>query len=516
MKFNEKRTKTAGTTGRSKIAMRTRTTNKAGSLAFKTSPKLELLLRAMTTSVGIDKCYESEYAVIDSLVNTVDKVASTDYEYGLKAMWFIRNVIGMRTPTTILAGELGTSKYRGVDNARIYLRDSINRVDDMTELVSYVMRKNTKTGKPRAWLPPMIKYGISKAFTKFDAYQYAKYTKDGMAVSPRDVMFLTHPIPRHDQGSMFDQIRNKRLPIPETWENYIMINGSTKENWTHILDAMGYLGIIRNLRNLLKHGVNVDDIVTEITDRERVAKSKMLPAQFYIAYRMIEPIKTKDSEKVCNALSIAMDMSLDNFPVIEGSTAIFCDNSGSMDSQINKKSMVRFKDIANVFGAMAASRCTKPYVFAYGSNVIDAKVSPRGTILANVDKICDVGMRCGGATYPSKCIEMIEDKIGTVDRIVFITDEQGYGRVSCYNRLCTYRKLYECNPFVYTFDVAHYGTTQFPENEPRHCTVGGWSEKTLNFIHLFERDGASLVDYIEKIDVKNGRVTPPYKLNGVW
>jgi hypothetical protein len=85
--------------------------------------------------------------------------------------------------------------------------------------------------------------------------------------------------------------------------------------------------------------------------------------------------------------------------------------------------------------------------------------------------------------------------------MVFFTDEQGYGRPSAYERLDQYRKDIGSNPYVYTFDIRHYGTTQFPERESRHATIGGWSDNILNFIHLFESDRTKLTDDIEAVNV---------------
>jgi hypothetical protein len=296
---------------------------------------------------------------------------------------------------------------------------------------------------------------------------------------------------------MFENIIDGTLPLPETWENYIMVNGSTKKNWTYILDKMGYMGIVRNLRNLMKHNVDIDDICAELSDRDRIRKSRMLPIQFYSAYRNI----SQADGRVLAALSDAMTVSAENMPKIHGKTAVFCDNSGSMKDKIHEKSTVTHADIGNVFGSMVASRADKSIVCAFGTDVRNSNINPRDSILTNIDKIVKASAGVGGSTFTGKCINFVERNMPDVDRIVFFTDEQGYGRPSCYDALKDYRKKTGNDPYVYTFDLKHYGTTQFPETERRHCTVGGWSDNTLGFIGLYETDGATLISDVEKVDI---------------
>ena len=196
-----------------------------------------------------------------------------------------------------------------------------------------------------------------------------------MYVTPKDVMFLTHPKPQNRaQEVLYNDIITGTLEVPETWETYISVNGSTKENWSYILDKMGYMGIVRNLRNLIKHGVDENDIVDILMDKERVKRSKMFPFQFYSAYRAIENMEK--SGKIMGGLSVAMDMSAENFPILDGLTAIFCDNSGSMRGSIHPKSTITHADIGNVFGAMLAARSHAAVTCAFGSEVVYANAEP--------------------------------------------------------------------------------------------------------------------------------------------
>jgi hypothetical protein len=486
---------------KAKIKARTITTNKAGGKAFKPSEELEFILRASTTVAKMDTFYEGGEA---SNRRLVELARTVDPELAFKTAYFTRNVANMRTSATVILAEAAYAGAKDIENGSIYVDKSIRRVDDMTELLAYCMmlnKKNGMTGSDRMYLPMVLKRGIKKAFNKFDAYQFAKYTKDEKEYNPRDVMFFTHPKPRDGQEEMFQQIVDDTLPLPETWENYIMVNGSTKKNWTYILDQMGYLGIIRNLRNLMKHGVDTGDICAEVADLNRVHNSRMLPIQFYTAYRQVEKTNYAGVGQVKAALSDAMLMSAGNMALLPGKTAVFCDNSGSMEESINPKSTVTYADIGNVFGAMVAARCENSLVLAFGTDVVNPNLNPRDSILTNVDKISRAGDKLRNNTYMYKCINYLDARMPDVDRILIFTDEQGYGVHSCYDALNQFRKKHGVNPYVYTFDIKHYGTTTFPENERRHCTVGGWSDNILNFANLFEQDGTTLVDQVKNIDI---------------
>ena len=109
--------------------------------------------------------------------------------------------------------------------------------------------------------------------------------------------------------------------------------------------------------------------------------------------------------------------------------------------------------------------------------------------------------KVGGNTHTYKCFdELTRDEIA-VDRAVFFTDEQGYGKDTVMTALQKYRTGVRVNPYVFSFDIAHYGTTQFPESDRRTAVIGGWTDSTLNFIHLYETEGNKIVKIIENLSI---------------
>jgi len=71
-----------------------------------------------------------------------------------------------------------------------------------------------------------------------------------------------------------------RLETPVTWETELSLKGNTKEVWERLIDEnrLGYMAMMRNLRNIIKSGAsNMDKVYEYLTDEERVLKNKQLP-----------------------------------------------------------------------------------------------------------------------------------------------------------------------------------------------------------------------------------------------
>jgi len=88
----------------------------------------------------------------------------------------------MRSITHVLAGELARV-VSGKEWAKRFYSAVINRPDDMTEIISYLLANKQK-------LPNALKKGFANAFNSFDAYQLAKYRGETKNVKLVDVVIL--------------------------------------------------------------------------------------------------------------------------------------------------------------------------------------------------------------------------------------------------------------------------------------------------------------------------------------
>src|SRR3990167_2105130 len=72
------------------------------------------------------------------------------------------------------------------------LEHVIQRADELSEFLAIYWKEK------RQPLSAQVKKGLAKAFTKFSAYDLAKYNQDG-AVKLRDVLFLCHAKPKDEE-----------------------------------------------------------------------------------------------------------------------------------------------------------------------------------------------------------------------------------------------------------------------------------------------------------------------------
>lgn len=130
----------------------------------------------------------------------------------------------------------------------------VQRADELSELVSIYWRDGKKP------LSKQMKLGLARAFTKFDAYALAKYDRAG-PVRLRDVLFLTHAKPKDEaQAELWKQLAAGTLPSPDTWEVALSAGADKAATFARLLSEhkLGYLALLRNLRNMDQAGVEED------------------------------------------------------------------------------------------------------------------------------------------------------------------------------------------------------------------------------------------------------------------
>lgn len=229
--------------------------------------------------------------------------------------------------------ELEGYTYR---NMRQLVCDVIQRADQINDMYAYALDVFGSKGK----IPMAIKRGVGDAFNKFGAYGFAKYNRDG-AVKFRDVLRIVHPDAKDiKQGQIFKQIMEESLQTPYTWETELSANGqlpvlerkSKKDLWTELLVSgkIGYMALLRNLRNIAEAGVD-DAIIKEyvadiIADEARVAASRQLTFDFIQAYDVVKGLNTR----MATAVSKAIDASVKYLPELGKKPWIIIDYSGSM------------------------------------------------------------------------------------------------------------------------------------------------------------------------------------------
>ena len=308
---------------------------------------------------------------------------------------------------------------------------------------------------------------------------------------------------------MYKDIAKGTLEPADTWETYISRFGSGKGTWEDIMPKMPIMAILRNLRNFLDHKCDLDIPLEKLRDEKTILNSKQFPFRFYSAYKAIEDHSNPDASLLMGALEDAMDISIQNIPKTDGTTAVFTDNSGSMDVTVSEKSKVTNRMVGAILGAIATKLTQKSISGVFGETFANLNFSPRLSILERAIKAD--GTDVGYATNAYLAFDyLIYNKI-KVDRILLFSDMQCYdsNRTNSYyggysstihEQWNKYKKEINPNCYLYSFDLAGYGTSQVPQGDPKVLLVGGWSENILKYIPYFERDSKTVIQEIRQYD----------------
>ena len=504
-----------------------RVENEEGGIAFSTDPKTELTLRSLTWLVGEPKFYTpdapdiaKETSDIEVLIKTV---ATEDPEYIMKLASYARNVMYLRSAPVFMLVEGST--LEGVKSyVRKWTPSIIKRADQLTETVALFITKHGQIGdKGKGSLPNSLKKGLADSFHRFDRYQLAKYDRDG-EVKLKDVLRLVHPKPRDEyESETFKMVRDRTLPTPDTWEVVISGKGSTKENWERILPKMGFMAVLRNLRNLLKVGADIEPAVAMLTDPEEVKRSKQFPFRFYSAYRELDKVEEGDhfdKQRLMSAVETALETSVANLPQLGGRSFISVDHSGSMSSPISQRSTISMKDIGDVMGALAFRLSTASIVSAFGESFATINLRSGDTVLTNVQRIG--GVDVGHSTNAWLTLKYLLDNKINVDRIMIFSDMQCYStyggnRFGSYSpaeeqdlnsQLVRYKRQINPNVITYSFDLTGYGTVQFPQDEKNVVLLTGWSDRVLEFMDKYENFSGTMMEDIENYDPSFKGIVP--------
>lgn len=310
--------------------------------------------------------------------------------------------------TSILA-DMG----KGTSVVKETIEQVIQRPDEMGELLAiHCLRHNVTPDKVKTCMSHGMRRGIANSFKKFSEYSLAKYDNPNKAVKLKDVLFLTHPKPKDkDQEAVWGRLIKGELATPDTWEVELSAGKDKKETFERLIreGKLGYLALLRNLRNMVQAGCD-PKIVSEAILARKGGAEKVLPFRFIAAARhapQYEPYLDQSLEKCISEL-----------PRLSGTTAVLVDISGSMDHKLSAKSDLTRADAA---AALASVINGDRRVFSFSDVTIE--VPPRHG-MAGVDAI--LKSQHHRSTELFEAVDTV-NQYCKYDRIIVITDEQANG-----------------------------------------------------------------------------------------
>ena len=395
-----------------------------GGIGFKRSDKSELFLAGVSTFVE-DTFYESADARMTRIRGLVAKVVVEDVEWVKNFVFWLRHTANMRSVSLAIALDaakvLNDKKLAG---GRQIVAAAMDRADEPGEAIAYWQ---TNYGRK---MPQSVKRGIADAATKlYTSDAVFKYDAEGKSIRFADVIQLVHPSPKDDrQSTVFkfalDRRYNSKVEAPfarkATWENISSDGPMTAEKWESAIPTMGYMALLRNLRNFIEAGVSrkvMNAVAKRISDPAQVAKSKQLPFRFWSAYNAVG-----NNNVFKLAIDDGLNAAASNVPALKGKTLVLVDVSGSMGwGRFSEKGSMANIDAATLFAGVLGARADEADIVWFGSRSGKVDYSKTDSPLEIMKAI----YREGGGTDLARAVRDWY-KAG-YDRVVVITDEQHNG-----------------------------------------------------------------------------------------
>lgn len=482
---------------------------------FERDPKGELFLLAVSNFVGQDKAYESGTAGDARFRTLIRTVAVSDPDWMKRFLPWLRNEANMRTASLVGALEAAiTMRANRIPGGRQIVSSVLTRADEPAEALAYMLSTYGRK------LPKPVKRGIADAAKRlYNEWSTLKHDTASKAVRFGDVLELTHAAPGQlGQEVLFKHLidrRHNRDGIPSSltmlhknawlrkqaaggrtallldsealkaagmsWEDALSLAGSKankKDLWEAMIPSMGYMALLRNLRNFDEAGVSnalASLVASRLANPEEVAKSRQLPMRFLSAYRAVSNVRWH----MC--LEKALQHSLTNIPEFKGRTLILIDTSGSMSTKMSDRSELQYWDAAAIFGLALSQRCESADVVSFSNRSITFPLQKGASLLVMLEAFRRGFFQGHGTDTQSA----VRSNFQGHDRVVILTDEQadyhGYSDVAA--------SVPKHIP-VYTFNLAGYKSGHASSGTSNRVTIGGLSDQAFKLLGALESRAA--------------------------
>ncbi|WP_375476420.1 TROVE domain-containing protein [uncultured Jatrophihabitans sp.] len=484
-----------------------------GAAGYARDAKSELFLLAVANMVGEDAFYENAADRDARFASLVRELAVAEPEWTARLIGWLRVGANLRSASLVAAVEYVAARLAaGVAGGnRAVIASALQRADEPGELLAYWLAT-----KGRA-VPKPVKRGVADAAVRlYTERSLLKWDSPQRSVRFADVLELTHPSPVAAwQGALFRHALDRRhgrvegapaelamvsaraelmaLPVPDrravlaepnrlaaagmTWESLAgWLQGPLDASaWQAVIPSMGYLALLRNLRNFDDAGVPdhvAEQVAARLADPAEVAASRQLPMRFLSAYRAAPSLRW------AAALERALSASLANVPRLAGRTLVLVDRSGSMFAPMSQRSQLTGADAAAMFGAALAVRAAAADLVEFGTGSAPVRFRPGEAVLRVLDRFGNLG--------GTNTAEAVRRHYRGHNRVVIVTDEQAW-----FGRGSDPTGAAPADVPVYTWNLAGYRHGHGPSGGALRHVFGGLTDAGFAMIPLLEagRDG---------------------------
>lgn len=495
-----------------------------GGVAYQSDQKSELFrLGVNLLAGGEDTYHESGKGRDNRFTSLVESLAVSDPEWTLDFLTWLRAEGNIRT-ASILGGMAAlharlhahspspSLKLPGYN--RSFAGQIPQRLDEVGEEFAIWAKLY---GKP---FPQALKRGAGDALKRLaNEYSVMKYDTDTHAWRVADVLGIAHVHPSGpEQNQLFnmaiaqrygneystellpmvteniklrkDAAKNPKVLLDSarlkaagfTWEDALSLAGNkVKKNllWDALIlgGSVGYMAMLRNLRNFQEAGISDEAtayVIHKLTDPQAVAKSRQFPFRFWSAY------KNATGTQWANPLETALQLSVGNIPVLDGSSLVLIDTSGSMSASMSNRGSIRRDEAAALFGAAVAARNPgKVDLHMFADRHAPVSNRKGSSILRTVQEVMQANGRVG---YGTQTVQTVRSLYKGHDRVFIFTDMQSFAHPPY-----TIDNSVPRDKFVYAFDLAGYQHGDIPSGAGTRHQLAGLTDATFKAIPLLER-----------------------------
>ena len=418
--------------------------NFMGEDAYILSDKEALTSMVMTTFLT-DAYYLTENQLTQNIVELAQKCG---YEFTAKLALYARTKGNLRSVSHLLAA-LVCKDSTHPSWLKSFYEHIVLRPDDISEILSCYGKLRGFDLKRIHQIPNAMKKGFRTVLSGLSPYQIDKYKMNGKSLSLVDIVNLLHPIPTDKNREAYRRLMHGES-LDGTYDSKILekemaATGQNASNEQELVLAkhdaiksvlekgIPIMNLLRNLRNIMLYAPDlIDAAIKQLTNHDKIVKSRLLPFRFMSAYDAVNNLSVEDYSpntesdsaikfesdipsmdenrletikvKVSKALEDAMSIACENVPDLDGNCAILIDHSGSVrgdwgrSSTVSPWSNVRTAHIGNLFGSIVAFKQKDVYIGMFGNNLISPKIDRSVGLLEFNKKTYDSGDACGGAT----------------------------------------------------------------------------------------------------------------------
>lgn len=469
-------------------------TTHEGGRAFALSDMESLYTLVAGSLMSGDSFYETQAERLKEFRALVEKVArhKNGPEFIAALTKYAREQLFLRTTPAMLVAEAFHLKLSTAEQAAL---GGWKRADDHLESLAYAKAVGIKRSH-------RFMKALAKRLNGLNEYAAVKYARTTKSFAQADAIRLSHPKPKDDKTAAIFKFLVKgwselseaeRALVPTiaklkdegeslTWEQLISKHGSSQDTWEKAIEVMGYMALLRNLRNMVSKNVSkdiLDKVAAYLSNPENVRNSKQLPYRFLSAWRALP----SDTPKTIRAaVAEALDLSAKNMEELPGRTLVLIDVSGSMSCPVSDRSGISCADAAATLGAVIAQRMDGS-LWAFATNCAEVRVVPGTPVLQVTENVLALGARLGGGTNTAKALsEALAATKKAYDRIIVLSDMQSADDVQAV--LTRYRRSHPETSF-YGINLAGYRNSIVQKGKRTH-DVAGFSDRILSWISSVE------------------------------